>query len=104
LTAPTSTLVSAISRTRSVTTLKLLATPRSKLEQVCLPGVDPEVEVPNRASAKRILFNDELLDASCGREWYDFYIYGTLGARNAGFASITIWIAVAACGRSIAYF
>ena len=25
-------------------------------------------------------------------------------ARNAGFASITIWIAVAACGRSIAYF
>jgi hypothetical protein len=24
-------------------------------------------------------------------------------ARNAGFASITIWIAVAACGRSIAY-
>src|SRR6516165_1597015 len=32
------------------------------VEQICLLGIDPKVEIPNRPGAQRILFDDELLD------------------------------------------
>src|SRR6476660_3912143 len=32
------------------------------VEQICLIGIDPKIEIPNRPGAQRVLFDDELVD------------------------------------------